>query len=161
MNYINIKISRTEFIPVQRNLLNIKQGGQWMCIGKIVEIAHFVATVSIVEIAHFVATVSTRILPQTINQKPTVWSTLVTWSHCWRCALINSRAARNVFATKVSSYEIFSKKKIFFFPHSTKKRKHYRYQGSFRILRGRGGKEKGTKRREGRVKKGVQIATTL
>ena len=55
-----------------------------------------------VEIAHFVATVSTRVFTQTINQKSTVRSTLATWSRCWRCALINSRAARNVFAATVN-----------------------------------------------------------
>ena len=55
-----------------------------------------------VEIAHFVATVSTRESPQTISQKSTVWSLLATWSRWWRCALINSRAARNVFAATVN-----------------------------------------------------------
>ena len=58
-------------------------------------------TVKTVEIAHFVATVSTRVSPRTINQKSTVQSTLATWSRCWRCALINSRAAQNAFAATV------------------------------------------------------------
>ena len=55
-----------------------------MCTGKIVEIAHFKATVS------------TQMSLQTINQKSTVRS------RCWRCALINSRTARNVFAVTVN-----------------------------------------------------------
>ena len=58
--------------------------------------------IACVEIAHFVAIVSTRVSPQTINQKSTVRCSLATWSRCWRCALINSRAARNVFAATVN-----------------------------------------------------------
>ena len=81
------KISRTEFIQTQQNLMN-------MCTGKAIEVAHFVAIVS------------TR--KQTINQKSTVQSTLVTWSHSWRCALINSRAARNIFAGTVNGTQIES-----------------------------------------------------
>ena len=59
-------------------------------------------TAKTVEIPHFVAAVSTRVSLRTINQKSTVRSTLATWSHCWRCALINSRVARNVFAATVN-----------------------------------------------------------
>ena len=65
-------------------------------------------TVKTVEIAHFVATVSTRVSPRTTNQKSTVRSTLATRSHCWRCALINSRAAPNVFAATVNGTRIES-----------------------------------------------------
>ena len=55
-----------------------------------------------VAIVHFVATVSTRVSSLTNNQKSTVGSSLVTWSRCWRCALLNSRAARSVFAATVN-----------------------------------------------------------
>ena len=41
-------------------------------------------------------------VPADIHQKSTVWSMLATWSHCWRCTLINSRAAQNVFAATVN-----------------------------------------------------------
>ena len=61
-----------------------------MCTGKVVEIAHFEATVS--------AWMSL----ETVNQKSTVRCTLAIWSRCWRCTLINSRAARNVFAATVN-----------------------------------------------------------
>ena len=50
-----------------------------------------------VEVAHFVALLSTRMSQLTINQKSTVQSTPVTQSCQWRCALVNSRVAENIF----------------------------------------------------------------